>query len=118
MGASDEPDIMTWFPRREDYEDAPVAVMPDETIEEKVDRRVVSTDDNNTALVLGSHIYLCNSDSYRVMWRFYSTHISLRLNETISVAQTYIKEAVDGNDLTLELKIYRVMDLNQVGNLQ
>ena len=40
MGASDEPDIMTWFPRREDYEDAPVAVMPDETIEEKVDRRV------------------------------------------------------------------------------
>jgi len=73
MGASDEPDIMTWFPRREDYEDAPVAVMPDETIEEKVDR----------------------------------------LNETISVAQTYIKEAVDGNDLTLELKIYRVMDLNQ-----
>ena len=41
MGASDEPDIMTWFPRREDYEDAPVAVMPDETIEEKVDRRVV-----------------------------------------------------------------------------
>ena len=32
---------MTWFPRREDYEDAPVAVMPDETIEEKVDRRVV-----------------------------------------------------------------------------
>jgi len=76
MGASDEPDIMTWFPRREDYEDAPVAVMPDETIEEKVDR----------------------------------------LNETISVAQTYIKEAVDGNDLTLELKIYRVMDLNQVGN--
>ena len=118
MGASDEPDIMTWFPRREDYEDAPVAVMPDETIEEKVDRRVVGTDDNNTALVLGSHIYLCNSDSYRVMWRFYSTHISLRLNETISVAQTYIKEAVDGNDLTLELKIYRVMDLNQVGNLQ
>ena len=51
MGASDEPDIMTWFPRREDYEDAPVAVMPDETIEEKVDRRVVSSDDNNTALV-------------------------------------------------------------------
>ena len=49
MGASDEPDIMTWFPRREDYEDAPVAVMPDETIEEKVDRRVVGTDDN-TAL--------------------------------------------------------------------
>ena len=40
------------------------------------------------------------------------------MNETISVAQTYIKEAVDGNDLTLELKIYRVMDLNQVGNLK
>ena len=38
MGA-DEPDIMTWFPRREDYEDAPVAVMPDETIEEKIDRQ-------------------------------------------------------------------------------
>ena len=75
MGAG-EPDIMTWFPRREDYEDAPVAVMPDETIEEKVDR----------------------------------------LNETISVAQAYIKEAVDGNDLTLELKIYRVMDLYQVRN--
>ena len=52
------------------------------------------------------------------MWRFHSTDISLRLNETISVAQTYIKEAVDGNDLTLELKIYRVMDLNQVGNLR
>ena len=41
MGAG-EPDIMTWFPRREDYEDAPVAIMPDETIEEKVDRQVVS----------------------------------------------------------------------------
>jgi len=66
-------DIMTWFPRREDYEDAPVAVMPDETIEEKIDR----------------------------------------LNETISVAQEAVKEAVDGNDLTLELKIYRVMDLYQ-----
>ena len=39
-----------------------------------------------------------------------------RLNETISVAQTYIKEAVDGNDLTLELKIYRIMDLYQVRN--
>ena len=35
-------DIMTWFPRREDYEDAPVAVMPDETIEEKIDRKVVA----------------------------------------------------------------------------
>ena len=40
MGAG-EPDIMTWFPRREDYEDAPVAVMPDETIDEKIDRQVL-----------------------------------------------------------------------------
>ena len=45
---------------------------------------------------------------------FFAIH---RLNETISVAQTYIKEAVDGNTLTLELKIYRVMDLNQVTNI-
>ena len=35
-------DIMTWFPRREDYEDAPIAAMPDETIEEKIDRKVVA----------------------------------------------------------------------------
>ena len=38
-------DIMTWFPRQEDYEDAPVAVMPDETIEEKIDRKVVDQGD-------------------------------------------------------------------------
>ena len=74
MGAGDgEPDIMTWFPRREDYEDAPVAVA-DETIEEKVDR----------------------------------------LNETIEAAQANIKEVVDGNEVCLEQKIYRVMDLGQV----
>ena len=66
MGASDEPDIMTWFPRREDYEDAPVAVMPDETIEEKVDRRVVSTDDNTALVGDWKHIYLCDSDSYHM----------------------------------------------------
>ena len=58
MGASDEPDIMTWFPRREDYEDAPVAVMPDETIEEKVDRRVASTDDNSTG-AWKPYLFIC-----------------------------------------------------------
>ena len=33
----DEPDIMSWFPRREDYEDKP-AILPDETYEEKIQR--------------------------------------------------------------------------------
>lgn len=32
-----EPDIMTWFPRREDYEDAP-QILVDETIQEKISR--------------------------------------------------------------------------------
>jgi len=32
-----EPDIMTWFPRREDYEDKP-AILPDESYEEKIQR--------------------------------------------------------------------------------
>ena len=34
----DEPDIMTWFPRREDYDDKP-AVLPDESYEEKIQRQ-------------------------------------------------------------------------------
>jgi hypothetical protein len=70
---SGEPDIMTWFPRREDYEDAPLAILPDETIGEKIER----------------------------------------LNETISIAQTGIREVVDGNEVCLEQKIYRVMDTRQ-----
>jgi len=37
MTVSEEPDIMTWFPRREDYEDKP-AILPDETYEEKIQR--------------------------------------------------------------------------------
>ena len=32
-----EPDVMTWFPRREDYEDKP-AILPDESYEEKIQR--------------------------------------------------------------------------------
>ena len=32
-----EPDIMTWFPRREDYEDKP-AILPDENYDEKLQR--------------------------------------------------------------------------------
>ena len=52
MGAG-EPDIMTWFPRREDYEDAPVAVMPDETIDENIDRQVQS-DPLNGSMVLST----------------------------------------------------------------
>ena len=34
---ADEPDIMSWFPRREDYEDKP-AFIPDESYEEKLQR--------------------------------------------------------------------------------
>ena len=34
---ADEPDIMSWFPRREDYEDKP-AFVPDESYEEKIQR--------------------------------------------------------------------------------
>jgi len=33
----DEPDIMSWFPRREDYDDKP-AILPDESYEEKIQR--------------------------------------------------------------------------------
>ncbi len=65
-------DVMTWFPRREDYE-VTVAVAPDETLEEKVQR----------------------------------------LNDNIEIAQTSIKEVVDGTDVCLEHKIYRSMDMAQ-----
>ena len=34
---AEEPDIMSWFPRREDYEDKP-AFVPDESYEEKIQR--------------------------------------------------------------------------------
>jgi len=37
MTAGKEPDIMTWFPRREDYEEQPM-VMLDESFEEKIQR--------------------------------------------------------------------------------
>lgn len=67
-----EPDVMTWFPRREDYEIAPV-VLPDETFTEKI----------------------------------------TRLIETIEAAQANIKEVVDGDNVSLEHKIYRTMDLRQ-----
>jgi len=63
---------MTWFPRREDYEIAPV-VLPDETFTEKI----------------------------------------TRLIETIEAAQANIKEVVDGDNVSLEHKIYRTMDLRQ-----
>ena len=32
-----EPDIMTWFPRREDYEDKP-EILPNENYDEKLQR--------------------------------------------------------------------------------
>ena len=70
--ADAEPDIMTWFPRREDYEDAP-QILVDETLEEKIGR----------------------------------------LNETIELNQSNIKEIVDGNEVNNEQKIYRTMDLVQ-----
>ena len=35
---AEEPDIMSWFPRREDYEDKP-AFVPDESYEEKIQRQ-------------------------------------------------------------------------------
>ena len=38
-----EPDIMTWFPRREDYEDKP-QILPDETYEEKIQRLLDTID--------------------------------------------------------------------------
>ena len=53
-----EPDIMTWFPRREDYEET-IVIQPDETLEEKIQR----------------------------------------LNDSIELAQTNIKEIVDGNEV-------------------
>ena len=34
-----EPDIMTWFPRREDYEEC-IQIMPDESYTEKLQRCV------------------------------------------------------------------------------
>ena len=49
----DEPDIMTWFPRREDYDDKP-AVLPDESYEEKIQRQRYSS---SSSLIL------------RVIWR-------------------------------------------------
>jgi len=42
-----EPDIMTWFPRREDYEQQ-VSVAPDETYSEKLLRYVKYT---NTVII-------------------------------------------------------------------
>jgi len=68
----DEPDIMSWFPRREDYEDKP-AFVPDEKYDEKIQR----------------------------------------LHDTIEAAQTSIREVVDTDNLTLECKIYKVMDTEQ-----
>jgi len=67
-----EPDVMTWFPRREDYE-VVIVVQPDETFTEKI----------------------------------------TRLIETIEAAQANIKEVVDGDNVSLEQKIYRTMDLRQ-----
>jgi len=64
--------FMTWFPKKEDY-DEEIVVMPDESFEEKLQRCM----------------------------------------DTIESAQNSIKEVVDGDSLTLEKKIYRVMDLRQ-----
>lgn len=65
-------DVMTWFPRKEDYEVVQM-VLPDETIGDKIQR----------------------------------------LMEAIESAQASIKEVVDGDNVSLEHKIYRTMDCHQ-----
>lgn len=64
--------FMTWFPKREDYEDKP-EIKADESFPDKLQR----------------------------------------LFDTIDSAQASIKEVVDTDNVTLECKIYRVMDLRQ-----
>lgn len=84
-------DVMTWFPRREDYEQA-VTIVPDETLQEKVRSQPANAPPD-----------VCRSYEWQVK----------RLNDSVESAQANVKEVVDGTKLSLEHKIYRTMDIAQ-----
>ena len=66
---SAEPDIMTWFPRKEDYEVAPTVAL-DETYEEKLTRlleNIEATQNNIKQVVDGGNDVSNEQKIYRTM---------------------------------------------------
>ena len=63
------PDVMTWFPRREDYEPAAPQAVPDETVEEKIHRlndTIQNNQENIKEIVDGNSVQL-EHKIYRTM---------------------------------------------------
>lgn len=63
-----EPDIMTWFPRREDYEDKP-EIKPDENYEDKLQRllETIEAAQNSIKEVVDGNTCSLEHKVYRVM---------------------------------------------------
>ena len=63
-----EPDIMTWFPRREDYEDKP-EIKPDENYEDKLQRllETIEAAQNSIKEVVDGNTCTLEHKVYRVM---------------------------------------------------
>lgn len=103
---ADEPDIMSWFPRREDYEDKP-AFVPDESYEEKIQRLHETIESAQTSIK-----EVVDTDNLTFECKIYKVMDTAQDMEDILKLQKVIEEHPDAANQTEAIKKARIGYIN------
>jgi len=109
---ADEPDIMSWFPRREDYDDT-IVVLPDESYEEKIQRLHDTIENAQTAIK-----EVVDTDNLSFECKIYKVMDTEQDMEDILKLQKEIEAHPDASQQTEAIKKARIGYINLKAYIQ